>query len=265
MFESAFLHLVNEKLFRCVLPDKDALLVGDLPGGEGGTVEVDLRGCTGGVGEDGLVALVCDWHDEGMGDEKWIGEEGADGECEKRDEKRDREQSTEHSFSYRDGGGDSHPPRMTLGKRPFTQRLQDGLPLCWVRLSYSRIHHLITVRERQSPRFLLHSRRSILRASIDATIHAGEPLQSCTKVDALRPRQRHTHPLLHVHPSKMTSWPTVCCCCYCSLTGSGGTGSFFLFLFFYFQPFSPLHSTPRLSTSFLSRHHIPPPSPSILF
>ena len=75
MHELTFFHLVNEEFFRRMLPDKDALLVGDLPGGESGTVEIDLCGCTGGVSEDGFAALVCDWHDEGMRDEKWFGEE----------------------------------------------------------------------------------------------------------------------------------------------------------------------------------------------
>lgn len=91
-----------------MLPDKDALLVGDLPGGEGGTVEVDLSGCTGGMGEDGLVTLVCDWHDDGMGDEEWFGEGCKYGSVRKERKERDREQSTEHSFPYRDGG-DCHP------------------------------------------------------------------------------------------------------------------------------------------------------------
>lgn len=48
--------------FDRMLPDKDALLVGDLPGGKGGAVEVDFCRSAGGVSEDGLVALVCDWH-----------------------------------------------------------------------------------------------------------------------------------------------------------------------------------------------------------
>lgn len=76
MHELTFFHLVNEEFFKRMLPDKDAFLVGDLPGGESGTVEVDLCGCAGGVGEDGLVALVRDWHDEGMGVEKWFREDG---------------------------------------------------------------------------------------------------------------------------------------------------------------------------------------------
>jgi hypothetical protein len=69
----------------CNVPDKDAFLVGDLPGREGGTVEIDFSGSAGRVSENSLVALVCEWH----GDEWEMKDEGVRvrvrvWECEKR-------------------------------------------------------------------------------------------------------------------------------------------------------------------------------------